>query len=155
MASLSGVIKRIISYTTAAIEKTDYFLLGNSSGEKKISWETLAKTIFAKQQKTIETSFLNIQLYRCGGCVFFRMAGYMGTSLTTTDKQIATLPEGFRPVGQVFQKYITNTSTATEIHLTITYDGKVSVKANKDVDSGDGCNFMIAYVWAGTFFDYE
>ena len=72
MASLSGVIKRIISYTTAAIEKTDYFLLGNSSGEKKISWSTLINTIFQKQTKTIETSFLDIRLYRCGGVVYFR-----------------------------------------------------------------------------------
>lgn len=155
MANLSGVIKRIISYTTAAIEKTDYFLLGNSSGEKKISWETLAKTIFAKQQKTIENSFLNIHLYRCGGCVFFRMAGYIGTSLTTTNKQIATLPKGFRPVAQVYTKYIINASEGIEIHLTITYDGTVSVKANKAVASGTSCNFMVSYVWAGTFFDYE
>lgn len=155
MASLSGVIKRIISYTTAAIEKTDYFLLGNSSGEKKISWSTLINTIFQKQTKTIETSFLDIRLYRCGGVVYFRMGGYIGTSLTSTNKQIATLPEGFRPVAQLFIKYSVNPDAGTEIHLIIESNGVVNVRSNKDLASGTGCNFMTTYVWAGAFFDYE
>lgn len=152
MANLSGTIKRIISYATADPTDTDYFITDNSSGvNKKFSFLRLKQLLFRKTSQTIETSFLNIQLYRCGGIIFFRMTGYIGTSLTTTNKQIATLPEGFRPVSQCFWKYSVNPTEAKEIHITIESDGTVSVKGNKNIASGSGCNFMQCYIYAGTY----
>lgn len=151
MANLSGTIKRILSYATADPTDTDYFITDNSSGvNKKFSFLRLKQLLFGKTSQTIETSFLNIQLYRCGGIIFFRMAGYTGTSLTTTDKQIATLPEGFRPVSQCFWKYSVSGSD-TEISLTVENGGAVKVKGSKDIEKGSGCNFMQCYIYAGIY----
>lgn len=151
MANLSGTIKRILSYATADPTDTDYFITDNSSGvNKKFSFLRLKQLLFRKTTQTIETSFLNIQLYRCGGIIFFRMAGYTGTSLTTTDKQIATLPEGFRPVSQCFWKYSVNGSDS-EISLTVENGGAVKVKGSKDIEKGSGCNFMQCYIYAGIY----
>lgn len=152
MANLSGAIKRILNYATADPTDIDYFITDNSSGvNKKFSFLRLKQLLFRKTPQTIETSFLNIALYRCGGIIFLRMAGYIGTSLDSTDTQIATLPEGFRPVSQCFWKYSVNPSEATEIHLTIESGGAVKVKSNKDIPKGTGCNFMQCYIYAGTY----
>ena len=152
MANLSGVVKRIINYTTANPEDTDYLVTDNSSGTiKKFTFKTLKNLLFAKAAQTIETSFLNINLYRSGGVIFFKMSGFTGLDLTSTNKQIATLPEGFRPVSQLFLKYTISATEGTEIHLTIDSSGAVSVKGNKSIASGAGCKFMTCYVYAGSY----
>lgn len=152
MANLSGVVKRIINYTTANPEDTDYLVTDNSSGTiKKFTFKTLKNLLFAKAVQTIKNSFLNINLYRSGGVIFFKMSGFTGLDLTSTNKQIATLPEGFRPVSQLFLKYTISATEGTEIHLTIDSSGAVSVKGNKSIASGAACNFMTCYVYAGTY----
>ena len=155
MANLSGIVKRIIGYASKNPEKTDYFIVANTNSENKVSFSVLVSTIFSKKTKTVNTSFLDISLYRCGGVVFFRMAGYIKMSLTSTNTKIATLPEGFRPVLQIFKKYSVNQKDGTEIILTIESNGNVSVKGNTNIPEGTGCNFMESYVWAGEFWDYE
>lgn len=152
MASLSGIVKRIINYSTADPTNTDYFVTDNSAGTiKKFTFLRLKQLLFGKASQTIENDFLNIQLWRCGGTVFFRMAGYTGKALTTSNIQVATLPEGFRPVSQCFWKYIVSASAGSEIHVTVGNSGAVSVKGSTNIASGTGCNIMQCYIYAGSY----
>lgn len=153
MANLSGIIKRIINYDTSDPTNTDYFITDNSDGEnKKFSFLRLKQILFAKKTATIETDIgINLLLYRSGGTVFFRIAGYTAKEITTTEIQIATIPEGFRPVTQIVRTYVFSIETNYGIYLRITSDGEVFVKGSRSIESGTVINIMECYIYAGSY----
>lgn len=153
MANLSGIIKRIVNYDTSDPTNTDYFITDNSDGEnKKFSFLRLKQILFAKKTATIETDIgINLLLYRSGGTVFFRIAGYTSKEITITEMQIATIPEGFRPVAQIVRAYVLSISTSYGIYLRITSTGEVFIKGSKILDSGTAINIMECYIYAGSY----